>query len=82
MRVDRERPPRGRDPVQQQRAPTTAIDPRLAPERREAGDLSMGVVLIDACKPFAWKDRFPAANRFDEATRESLRRRWKGVLPL
>lgn len=68
--------------IQVLRAPTTAIDPRLAPERREAGDLSMGVVLIDACKPFAWKDRFPAANRFDEATREALRRRWKGVLPL
>ncbi|MEU3655237.1 UbiD family decarboxylase [Streptomyces sp. NPDC032161] len=68
--------------IQVLRAPTTAIDPRLSPERREAGDLSMGIVLIDATKPFAWKDRYPAANRFDDAAREELRRRWEGVLAL
>ncbi|MFI9039014.1 UbiD family decarboxylase [Streptomyces sp. NPDC053726] len=64
------------------RAPTTAIDPRLSPDRRAAGDLSMGIVLIDATKPFAWKDRYPAANRFDEEARAGLRRRWEGVLSL
>lgn len=64
------------------RAPTTAIDPRLSPAKRLDGDLSMGIVLIDATKPFAWKDQYPAANRVDDATREDLRRRWAGVLPL
>ncbi|MFD4531743.1 UbiD family decarboxylase [Kitasatospora sp. NPDC058397] len=68
--------------IQVLRAPTTAIDPRLAPDKLAAGDLSMGIVLIDACKPFAWKDRYPAANRVDQATRERLRERWAGVLAL
>ncbi|MFE3942390.1 UbiD family decarboxylase [Streptomyces sp. NPDC059118] len=64
------------------RAPTTAIDPRLSPGKRAAGDLSMGIVLIDACKPFAWKDQYPAANRVDEATRDELRKRWAGLLAM
>ncbi|MET9267432.1 UbiD family decarboxylase [Amycolatopsis sp. NPDC004079] len=64
------------------RSPTTAIDPRLSPAKREAGDLSMGIVLVDACKPFAWKDQYPRANRVDEGYRAELRARWKGVLPL
>nr|WP_329831698.1 hypothetical protein [Streptomyces sp. BE133] len=68
--------------IQVLRAPTTAIDPRLSPGKRAAGDLSMGIVLIDACKPFAWKDQYPAANRVDAATRDELRKRWAGLLPM
>ncbi|MCO6000331.1 UbiD family decarboxylase [Actinoallomurus rhizosphaericola] len=64
------------------RSPTTAIDPRLSPAKRAAGDLSMGIVLIDACKPFPWKDQYPRANRVDEAYRAQLRERWKATLPL
>ncbi|MFJ9370011.1 UbiD family decarboxylase [Nocardia sp. NPDC101769] len=64
------------------RTPTTAIDPRLSPEKRAAGDMSMGIVLIDACKPFAWKDSYPKANRFDDVSRGEIRDRWKAILPL
>ncbi|GAA3168193.1 MULTISPECIES: UbiD family decarboxylase [Streptomyces] len=64
------------------RSPTTSIDPRLSPAQRAAGDLSMGIVLIDACKPYAWKDRYPRANRVDEGYRAELRERWKDVLSL
>lgn len=64
------------------RTPTTAIDPRLSPAKREAGDMSMGFVLIDACKPFAWKDSYPRANRFDEPYRAEIRDRWKAKLSL
>ncbi|GJJ19754.1 decarboxylase UbiD [Mycolicibacterium mageritense] len=64
------------------RTPTTAIDPRLSPAKREAGDMSMGIVLIDACKPFAWKDSYPRANRFDEPYRAEIRDRWKAKLSL
>lgn len=64
------------------RTPTTAIDPRLSPARRAAGDMTMGIVLIDACKPFSWKDQFPKSNRFSEDHRAQTRERWKAVLPL
>ncbi|MFE3060217.1 hypothetical protein [Nocardia sp. NPDC059239] len=61
---------------------TTAIDPRLSSEKRTAGDMSMGIVLIDACKPFTWKDSYPKANRFDDAARGEIRDRWNAILPL
>ena len=37
-------------------------DPRLSPEKRAAHDMTHSVAIIDACKPFHWKDRFPATN--------------------
>ena len=37
-------------------------DPRLTPEKRAAGDMTHSVAVIDACKPFHWKDRFPPSN--------------------
>jgi hypothetical protein len=39
-------------------------------------------MLIDACKPYAWKDQFPLTNRFDEPMREKVRQRWRSKLPL
>jgi UbiD family decarboxylase len=37
-------------------------DPRLPPDRRAAGDMTHSVAIIDACKPFHWRDRFPPSN--------------------
>jgi 4-hydroxy-3-polyprenylbenzoate decarboxylase len=37
-------------------------DPRLSPERRAAGDMTHSVAVINACKPFHWRDKFPPSN--------------------
>jgi UbiD family decarboxylase len=37
-------------------------DPRLSPEKREAGDMTHSVAVIDATRPFRWRDKFPPAN--------------------
>jgi 4-hydroxy-3-polyprenylbenzoate decarboxylase len=37
-------------------------DPRLPPERRAAGDMTHSVAVIDACKPYHWRDKFPPSN--------------------
>ncbi len=37
-------------------------DPRIPPERRAAGDLTHSVALINACRPYHWRDKFPPAN--------------------
>ena len=68
--------------VQILRALTTDLDPRLSPKKRADQDYSMGLMLIDACKPYAWKDQFPLTNRFDEPYREEVRKRWRSKLPL
>ena len=37
-------------------------DPRLSPEKRAARDMTHSVAIIDACKPFHWRDKFPPTN--------------------
>jgi len=37
-------------------------DPRIPPEKRARGDLTHSVAVIDACRPFHWRDRFPISN--------------------
>ena len=37
-------------------------DPAIPPERRKAGNITHSVALINACKPFHWKDEFPPSN--------------------
>jgi 4-hydroxy-3-polyprenylbenzoate decarboxylase len=37
-------------------------DPALSPERRAAGDMTHSVAVINACKPYHWRDQFPPSN--------------------
>ena len=37
-------------------------DPALPPWKRAAGDMTHSVAVIDACRPFHWRDKFPATN--------------------
>lgn len=37
-------------------------DPVLSPAKRASGDMTHSVAVIDACKPFHWKDKFPPSN--------------------
>src|SRR5579871_2690308 len=47
-------------------------DPALPPWRRAAGDMTHSVALIDACRPFHWRDKFPPTNaRSPEVARKA-----------
>lgn len=37
-------------------------DPAIPPERRKVGNITHSVALIDACKPFHWRDQFAVSN--------------------
>jgi len=37
-------------------------DPRLSPEKRAVGDMTHSVAVINACKPWHWRDKFPPSN--------------------
>jgi 4-hydroxy-3-polyprenylbenzoate decarboxylase len=37
-------------------------DPVLPPQRRAAGDMTHSVALINACKPWHWREAFPSSN--------------------
>jgi 4-hydroxy-3-polyprenylbenzoate decarboxylase len=42
--------------------PGTFLDPRIPPERRAAKDSTTSTMLINACRPYTWKDDFPRVN--------------------
>ena len=55
---------------------TSDLDPRLTPDQKQSGDFTMGRVLIDACKPFHWKDSFPEPNVFSPEEKRALEKMW------
>jgi hypothetical protein len=40
----------------------------------------MSRMLIDACKPFPWRDRFPMANKFSAEKRKKIAEKWNREL--
>ena len=66
--------------VEAVRSWTSDLDSRLTPEQKASGDYTMGRVLVDACKPFHWKDAFPKTNIFSEEEKENVKERWAALL--
>jgi len=56
------------------------LDPRLSPAKQASGETTVGRMLIDACKPFHWKDAFPRTNVFSTEFRQTTAEKWKSVL--
>ena len=57
-----------------------AIDPRLPPEKRAVADTTGSVVIINACRPFHWKDSFPATTKVSEEARRECEAKWGKIL--
>jgi UbiD family decarboxylase len=64
------------DSIQTLKSWSSDLDPRLPPERRDRGDFTMSRMLIDACKPFTWRDRFPLSNKFSAEKRKEIAEKW------
>jgi UbiD family decarboxylase len=41
---------------------STPLDPSISPQKREARDFTNSRAIIDACRPFAWRDQFARVN--------------------
>jgi 4-hydroxy-3-polyprenylbenzoate decarboxylase len=59
---------------------TGHIDPRVPPEKRESGDISMSRMIMYAVRPYHWKDKFPKINEVTPEYAEEIRRKWEGKL--
>jgi UbiD family decarboxylase len=55
---------------------TEDLDPRLTPTQKETGAYTAGRILIDACKPFHWRDSFPKTNIFPPEDKQAVKKRW------
>ncbi|MBI4522624.1 MAG: UbiD family decarboxylase [Deltaproteobacteria bacterium] len=59
---------------------STLLDPVISPERREASDLVNSRAILNACRPFAWKDQFPPVSALSLEQRKKIEKKWRSVL--
>ena len=55
-------------------------DPAIPPERRKSGDITHSVALINACKPWHWRDDFPPSNTPSAAVARKAREKFGWLL--
>jgi len=54
----------------------TRLDPLLSPEKRSRKDYSHSVAIINACKPFTWKNEFAKTNKSSPELRKKVLDKW------
>jgi 4-hydroxy-3-polyprenylbenzoate decarboxylase len=59
---------------------SSALDPRIPPTDKAAGTTSHSKMILDACVPFGWKDRFPPTSALTLGEAREIEDRWMGVL--
>ena len=58
---------------------STPLDPAMPPEKKERGDLTSSCAIINACKPYEWKDEFPITNIASPEQRQAVLTKWKDL---
>jgi len=54
---------------------STPLDPRITPEDKAKGNYTNSRAIIDACRPFHWRDKFPKVNMLSpEAARKGMKK--------
>lgn len=59
---------------------SSALDPRIPPEAKLRGATSHSKMIIDACKPFAWRKDFPPSSALSIEEAREVERKWGHVL--
>ena len=59
---------------------SSALDPRIPPADKERGVTSHSKAIIDACKPFAWRDKFPPASALSVEEAREIEDKWGALL--
>jgi 4-hydroxy-3-polyprenylbenzoate decarboxylase len=55
---------------------SSALDPRITPQARERGETSHSKIIIDACKPFGWRDAFPRTSAISQEEARAILDKW------
>ncbi len=55
---------------------STHLDPRIPPWEKEKGNLTNSRAIIDACRPFHWKDQFAPVNAPSPEMAKEAREKW------
>jgi len=61
---------------------SSALDPRIPPDDKERGVTSHSKAIIEACRPFAWRDKFPPTSALSIEEARQIEEKWSGALRL
>lgn len=61
---------------------STPLDPRIPPDARAQRNFTNSVAVINACRPYHWKDQYAKTCYFPEEVRKKTYEKWKEVLKL
>jgi UbiD family decarboxylase len=59
---------------------SSALDPRIPPEAKARGVTSHSKAIIEACRPFAWMDKFPPTSAISHDEARAIEDKWGAVL--
>jgi 4-hydroxy-3-polyprenylbenzoate decarboxylase len=59
---------------------SSALDPRIAPADKERGVTSHSKAIIEACRPFAWRDQFPTPSALSAEEARAIEQKWGKLL--
>jgi len=59
---------------------STPLDPAMHPDQRSAGNFVNSRAVLNACRPSAWRERFPAVNALSPELRKKITEKWKKEL--
>lgn len=59
---------------------SSALDPMIPPELKEKGKLTNTRAIVNACKPFEWKDEFPKESRLSDEQKRTVETKWKSLI--
>jgi 4-hydroxy-3-polyprenylbenzoate decarboxylase len=55
---------------------SSALDPRIPPEQKLRGVASHSKLIIDACRPFSWADKFPPTSALSLEETRAIEEKW------
>jgi 4-hydroxy-3-polyprenylbenzoate decarboxylase len=59
---------------------SSALDPRISVEDKQRGITSHSKAIFDACRPFAWMERFPPTSALTQEEANAIAQKWGNVL--
>jgi UbiD family decarboxylase len=59
---------------------STPLDPAMHPDKRDAGEFVNSRAILNACRPYSWKDRFPPVNSLSPELKKRMSEKWKKEL--
>jgi 3-polyprenyl-4-hydroxybenzoate decarboxylase len=55
---------------------SSALDPRISPDDKERGVTSHSKAIIDATRPFAWREKFPPTSALSPEEARAIEAKW------